>query len=162
MEIVYEDMFKVCKDGDAICVTTNGEIKKNGCLVMGKGIAETFRDSFKGIDRKLAIYVSKYGNRAFNVGNALICLNPFLSKTVRIFSFPTKYQWKDNSDLNLIKTSAKQLVELTNKFNVKGNVYLPAPGCSNGHLDWNSQVKPAIADILADNKYKICFLHKKR
>ena len=33
------------EDGDVICVTTNAEVRKNGCAVMGRGCAEFVRDT---------------------------------------------------------------------------------------------------------------------
>lgn len=36
-----------------LCITTNGYIKKNGCAVMGAGVAKQARDRFDGLDRLL-------------------------------------------------------------------------------------------------------------
>lgn len=114
-----------------ICVTTNGEIRKDGRAVMGAGCAKFVRDNFKDIDRKLAGYLRQYGNRVFNLGK-----HTYKGKEVIILTFPTKNLWNDESSLELIGTSSKQLVELSNKFNFK-QVYIPIPGCSNGKLVWS-------------------------
>lgn len=152
MKIVNCDMFQTCKSGDALCVTTNGVINKAGKLVMGAGNAKEFRDKFPGVDTKLGEYVSKYGNRVFKVGE----INPF-EKSVMLFSFPTKNDWKDKSDLKLIEQSCIQLKQVVEKFKVEGNIYIPAPGCSNGGLNWEKDVKPVVEKHFTEDRYIICF-----
>jgi hypothetical protein len=152
MRIFRGDMFTQCKSGDALCVTTNGIITNAGKLVMGAGVALEFRNRFAGIDAKLAGYVSKYGNRVFRIGKANIS-----GKEVMLFSFPTKHHWKEQSDLKLIEQSCIQLKEVVEKFKIQGDVYLPAPGCGNGGLNWEIDVKSTVLKHLADDKYIICF-----
>jgi hypothetical protein len=147
-------MFEKCRDGDVVCVTTNGMVNKNGKLVMGAGNAKYFRDTFKGIDIILGKYVKIFGNRVFKFQKVKIKD----SENMTIFSFPTKHNWKDKSDLDLIETSCIQLKESVEKFNILGNIYIPAPGCSLGGLNWETEVKPIIERILKEDKYIICFL----
>lgn len=130
----------------AICVTTNGMISRNGRAVMGAGVAKFVRDNFKDIDLKLADYLEKYGNRVFNLGK-----QTHNGKEFFLFSYPTKHDWKDNSDLDLIKTSAEQTVSLANKLKID-TVLLPAPGCTNGKLDW-SKVEKIISPIFRDSDF---------
>lgn len=136
--VLVGDPYKTCDDGDVICVTTNAEVKVNGRAVMGRGCAKFVADNFKDIDKKLADFLLKYGNRVFNLG-----VNEYKGKKIRIVSFPTKNMWRDNSSLELISASAKQLVELANKMGFE-KVYVPIPGCSNGKLRW-SRVKLELA-----------------
>lgn len=157
MEVLECDMFSECKNGDALCITTNGVVNKQGKLIMGAGIAKDFRDNFKGIDKTLGNYVNKYGNRVFRVGEFEIKVGEEPFKTITVFSFPTKYNWKDKSDLCLINESCVQLKQVVEKFNIKGDIYVPAPGCSNGGLDWEKEVKPFIGQCFIENRYKICF-----
>jgi len=152
MKILKGNMFEKCKVGDALCVTTNGILNKAGKLVMGAGVAKEFRDRFEGVDTLLGKYVSKYGNRVFNAGKAVVSKNE-----VTLFSFPTKQDWKEKSNLMLIEQSCIQLKQVVKKFNIKGDVYIPAPGCSNGGLDWESEVKPIVTKHLTEDKYIICF-----
>lgn len=157
MIVMNCDMFITCNTGDALCVTTNGIVNKEGKLVMGAGNAKEFRDRFSGIDARLGYYVSKYGNRVFRVGEANL-----FKKTVTLFSFPTKNDWKDKSDLGLIAQSCIQLKQLIKKFRIQGNVYIPAPGCSNGGLSWEKDVRPVIEQYLTEDKYIICFYNNKQ
>lgn len=118
------------------CVTTNGVLNKNGELVMGAGVALQASARFPELPKILGGFVSKYGNRVFFV------------RQFNLISFPTKYGWKDKSDIELIKKSSVECVELANKFNLK-KVIMPQPGCGNGHLIWN-EVKRNIENILDD------------
>lgn len=111
--------------------------------VMGAGNAEFVRDNFAGIDTKLANYLTRFGNRVFDLGGY-----EYGGKKLNIISFPTKFDWKDNSDLELITKSAIELRDLLLKREFR-KVYLPIPGCSNGKLKW-SQVAPVL-DVLGDS-----------
>ena len=124
---------------EAICVTTNGIIRQNGRAVMGAGIAKAFRDRFPGIDKNLATHILRCGNVPGDLGVYEGCL---------VISFPTKYHWTEDSDLELIGQSAELLVELVNNLELS-TVYLPRPGCANGHLSWDD-VKPVIEQYLDD------------
>ena len=104
---------------EGICVTTNGIVMQNGKAVMGAGIAKFVRDSFPDVDSKLGDFISKYGNRVFNLGT-----HEFEGKQFRLISFPTKNDWKDKSDLNLIEKSANELVSISDKFDLD-KIYLP-------------------------------------
>lgn len=144
-EISNVDIFTVTQGKDtAICITTNGKVKKDGKAVMGRGIAKT-ADNYFNLSTRLANYLNKYGNRVFDMG--LYRFNG--CDPYHVITFPTKHDWRDDSDIELIKTSAKQLVALCDKRGIK-TCYLTPVGCANGHLDWDRQVKPAIKDILDD------------
>ncbi len=134
MKIVNGDLYTF--PANYRCVTTNGIVRENGCLVMGKGCALDAKQKYPNIDKKLGDFVTKYGNRVF------LCLPE------KIISFPTKEHWKDKSSVALIIKSAGQLVDLCNKFHLD-NIVLPAPGCGNGQLRW-SNIKPILEDILDD------------
>ena len=128
------------RDGsEGICVTTNGMIRKDGRAVMGAGVAKAFRDRYEGLDYTLAKSLRENGNVVSDLG---------IKEGYHIISFPTKNNWKDNSDINLIEQSAKQLVQLADKLNLT-TVWLPQPGCTNGHLDWET-VKKVIEPYLDD------------
>lgn len=119
-----------------LCVTTNGIRRDNGDLVMGAGIALEAKRRFPDLPSKLGRWVEEYGNRAF------IC------REEGIITLPTKRHWRDRSDIWLIEASAKQVVEIADKFNLS-KIALPRPGCGNGGLSWD-YVKPLISDILDD------------
>ncbi|KKL16757.1 hypothetical protein LCGC14_2492410 [marine sediment metagenome] len=138
---------------EVVLITTNGIVKKNGEAVMGRGCAREARDYFPGISLKLAEYLTQYGNRPFNLGHWDY---PKLSTIQKwIWTFPTKHNWRDNSDLDLITASARHLIQMANKFEVT-TIVLPRPGCANGKLSWEV-VQPIIADIFDDRFTSITF-----
>lgn len=130
---------------EAVCVTTNGMVKRNGFAVMGAGIAREADLRF-GLSAKLGQYLRAYGNRTFYMGayqnKAIIC-------------FPTKHNWRDSSDLALIRESAENLVRMCDNRGIT-KCYLPPVGCGLGGLDWDTQVAPLLNSIL-DDRFVIVF-----
>lgn len=139
MQYVYGNLWDFHPQG-VVAVTTNGIIKKNGELVMGKGIALQAAQRFPDIPARLGKAVKAYGNFTFYMEDH------------RIMSFPTKDHWKDHSDLIIIKASAVNAMILAKHFNLS-HVFLTPPGCGNGGLHW-AQVEPIISPIL-DNRFHI-------
>lgn len=138
----------VLKGADAVGVTTNGEVRRDGKAVMGAGVAKAFRDRFKGIDEALAESIWEHGNAVRVVR--------FIQDTqTYIFSFPTKGRWKDPATLELIARSASQLVDLADAMEWR-TIWLPRPGCDNGGLDW-IDVEPVL-DRYLDDRFTICYL----
>ena len=122
---------------EVIAITTNGIVGKNG-LIMGKGIAGDASWRYPGLSRRWGNYVLKYGNGVYSYRN---------SSGVTLFSLPTKHHWRDKSDIKLITKSIKQLVVETEDFY---HIAIPRPGCSNGGLNWEIDVKPIIEPLLDD------------
>jgi len=147
MKEIVADMFrrKVVNLADAICLTTNGVVKKNGCCVMGAGNARQARDKFSGIDKKLGDLIKENGNIVQIVWEI---------ESTFILSFPVKHNWWEKADIDLVESSTKQLVELTDKMGWE-KVILPRPGCHNGKLKWLSEVKPILRKYLDDRFYII-------
>lgn len=152
---------KITKRYDSIVITTNGFVKKDGSLVMGRGIAKEARDRIPGIDKRIGRAVQRDGNHVYAFHNGP--LEPI------IFSFPVKPEkgllygrlmpgWMVKADIALIEQSAKELVALIeglhyNQFTINAwpfkNILMPRPGCGNGGLKWE-EVKPIIEPILDD------------
>ena len=139
------DIFNLPQEGEAMCVTTNGIVKSNGHAVMGAGIAKTANEKFH-LSEKLGSYLTKYGNRAFNLGKYKRLSN---NATFMVLSFPTKHNWRDDSDINLIMKSCEELMRICDKWNIT-KCYITPPGCACGRLDYESAVKPCISQILDD------------
>ncbi len=137
---VEGDFWKI--EADLRCITTNGAIRANGNAIMGAGIALQARIKHPDIERCLGMLIQRYGNRVHYIEHNLV-------------SFPTKFHWKDRSNLDLIRQSARELVELLTHppFSRCKRVLLTRPGCGNGGLDW-PEVKPAIAPLL-DSRFII-------
>jgi hypothetical protein len=139
------EVWTIAKDC-ALCITTNGTITQNGNGIMGAGIAgETVR-LYEGIEKKLGAYLKNNGH---NVG----LLHTDTSKNLDLLVFPTKHEVYYNSDIDLIKRSALQLVQYCMTRDYK-KIYIPQPGCGCGGLLWKN-VKPVIESILIDDKFII-------
>lgn len=127
-----------------ICITTNGAVNHSGACVMGRGVASQAKQRFPKLPYDIGARIkdkkySEYG---------LQCL--WLPE-YNLFSFPVKYHWSDPADLELIAKSARGLMFfLNNRHYPTLPVYLPRPGCGNGHRAWE-EVGPVISTIL-DNR----------
>ena len=137
---VVGDMWKM--DADAICVTTNGIIKKNGEAVMGAGVALQAKNRYPSLPRALAKKLRSVGNHVYHMPQS----------DIHIITFPTKHDWRDDSDIKLIERSCEELVVLTHCLGWK-KVILPRPGCANGKLNW-SDVK-LVLEKHFDNRFCI-------
>lgn len=134
------DMIKNFRDYQAICITTNSITTNKGKAVMGAGIAKDCRDKFKGSDIWLAESMKLHGHRVHIFAKI---------EDTLLISFPTKYHFRNFSNITLIEKSISQLMELLDEYNIT-NVALPRPGCTNGKLDWESQIKPLLAKYIDD------------
>lgn len=143
MVIIYGDLTvkeKICNIWDQVdgwrCIPTNGFVKNDGKAVMGAGVAKQAVQRFEDVERMLARCIKENGNRV-----------SILSAKKGLISFPTKNNWWENSDIDLIERSAYQLHDFS-KMTILP-IYLPRPGCANGGLKWED-VKPVIEPILGD------------
>ena len=129
--------------GDAVCVTTNGIVKTNGEAVMGAGIAKEANVRY-GVAAILGKKISAGGNHCYVLGK-------FDHKN--LVSFPTKYDWRADSSLELIEQSCRELVELAdnNHWHV---ILLPMVGCGCGKLDSNTVIN-LLASLL-DDRFILC------
>lgn len=146
------DVFQMAEPGSVLCITTNGVLTKEKKAVMGRGIAKTARDSFPNIDVKLSEYLQEFGNRCFKLGDYF-----YNGKPLTVVSFPTKHNWKDDSDLDLIRKSATELCSMADKFGWT-NIYLPFPGGGAGNLSW-CDVAPCLN--MLDDRFTIVSFDQK-
>lgn len=161
-ECVYDSNIFLLPDPDkrdAVCVTTNGIVRKDGRAVMGAGIAKYARDMFRGVDRRLGKNIKDFGNRAFALGwqpkiTASQESSRYHEAKFMLLTFPTKHDWKEDSDPVLIQKSAKQVMGLADEHSLD-TVYLPCPGCFNGHLDYEKDVRPVLVEEL-DDRFVVC------
>ena len=127
-------------DADARCVTTNSEIKRDGRLVMGAGVAKQAIKRYPDLDARIASLIKVFGNL------------PFYFADLGIISFPTKNDWRDPSDIDLIRNSAEHAKWIADAHGLK-RIVLTRPGCGCGGLYW-PHVREVIAPIL-DNRFTV-------
>jgi hypothetical protein len=153
MKTFNGDLFDQQMNGaDAIVITTNGFVKKNGKAVMGRGVAETISKLMPLVPVLLGEKLLSEGNHVHDLGMSYNCgqLVSFPVKpekticergclnVVKHMRWSFKYGdevpgWAAVASLDLIVQSLKELVELTNKKEWK-RVVLPLPGCGAGEL----------------------------
>jgi hypothetical protein len=131
---------------DLRCITTNGYVKKNGCAVMGRGVAAQAKKRYPWLPEVVGHIVQQKGNH--------VCLIIRLGDLV---TFPVKYNWWEKADLALIERSAHELEELVDIIGAT-KVALPRPGCGNGKLEWEA-VKPILEFL--DNRFYVITYGKK-
>jgi len=171
--IFYEETYlPKLESVDAICIPVNGYVKKNGAVVMGRGVAQqavylfpklpkalgtkvilsgnnvhAFTFIFKGEPRNLLTFPVKPQKDAFSGKNAVAHM---LSRFKIGETIPG---WACKAQLSIIKRSCRQLVALVTAKGWK-RVVLPQVGCGAGELEWSS-VRPALEEILDDRFYCI-------
>lgn len=122
---------------EAICITTNLVIKRDGNLVMGAGVAKQAAERYPELPAFFADAVR---------AQSPVCA--YKGTDHYLIALPTKRDWKQDSDLNLILGSLKLVVKLVDSLKLK-SVALTPPGCGNGNLKWDD-VRKAIEPLLDD------------
>lgn len=129
-----------------VVVTTNTVVKKNGKAVMGSGIAKDAADRFPHLPKAYGTYLKAAAERSD------IAVIPLIGLVL----FPTKYNWSDPSDLELIRKNAVQLANRFAEHNILhhenpiSRVFLPPIGTGLGSLNWQD-VEKVLSSILDDN-----------
>ena len=124
---------------DAICVTTNGSVRKDGKAVMGHGCALQAKKRFPGVDETLGTMLKEFGNHVTFLKKLRYC----------VFSFPVKERWQDDPDIDVIYRSALEIRKYADLFGYK-RVLIFRP--TNRKPSWN-EVKPVLGNILDDRFY---------
>jgi O-acetyl-ADP-ribose deacetylase (regulator of RNase III) len=133
-------------DADAIVIPTNTETvrTREGLThaVMGAGIAKVAADRWETLPIALAARMAAHGKEhvyAFDLyfGSAsVVCL-------------PTKRDWRKPSDIDLIWRMVDELKIVTRTMGWE-SVALPRLGCGRGGLDWETQVRRVLVELLDD------------
>lgn len=144
MREIKGNMFNILNNFDVACITTNGMVKKNGCAVMGAGVAKQINQIFPGTDKILGNAINKKGNVVLFILKLGSC---------KIMSFPVKHNWWEEADLKLIEKSAKELIDYVDRKGFE-SILVPRPGCGNGKLYWKD-VKKVLDSIFDDRFYII-------
>ena len=126
MQEIQGNIWDFYDQGYWCVITTNGDRKKNGDAIMGRGIALEAARRFPDLPRMQGQRLEYNGNK----------LSPFYD--LHLFCFPTKWHWWEKSDLSLIAVSAFQLANYPEEcyYPIKTPIYLVRPGCGNGELLW--------------------------
>ena len=143
MKEIKGDIFDYIGIADAICVTTNGIVKKNGELVMGAGIAKAMANKYPDLAKVLGKKVNTTGKNIVFKG-----IEAKDNNGTYVLSFPTKNDYRSKSDLELIRRSAIRLKYLADIHKLN-NIIIPYPGIGCGGLK-KADVVNLLKDILDD------------
>ena len=140
------DLWELGRAGDAIVVTTNGTLRKNGENVMGGGCALEAALLFPWLPAELGRRIDKKGNHVhvfhYDSRHAIV-------------TFPTKQNVERKSILPLIIRSTNELVEYADDYDWE-KVVMPRPGCGLGGLSWQ-EVGPMLSEMLDDRFTVVTF-----
>lgn len=166
MNIIQANIVELWAQGNVVCVTTNGFVKKSGEAVMGRGNALAMAQAIPELPLLLGNFIKKYTNRVGFI----------YAKSV--INFPVKPSYGNYNDLlthiqkrhnrtdtkipgfwckaqpSIIEKSISQLNDLIIKFNLE-KVYLPIPGVNNGQLKYQD-IKPILEKV--SDKVTYCVL----
>ena len=126
-------------------VTTNSFVRKDGCLVMGRGAAKQMAERWSFVPRIAGHMIQRNVGHLGKYGVMLIPKE--LTDDVTLGLFQVKYGWMEDADLELIEYSVDVLCSMTV---IRRNpIALNFPGIGNGKLK-REDVLP-IVDILPEN-----------
>jgi O-acetyl-ADP-ribose deacetylase (regulator of RNase III) len=134
-------MVKIVK-GDLLASKAQTLVNPVNCVgVMGKGLALIFKEKYPNM-------FYDYKKRCYN--GEVVLGKPYLYKNEAvhwILNFPTKYHWKDKSNIQDIIACLQYLLENYQEWGIT-SLAVPALGCGHGGLEW-SLVKPILCDYLS-------------
>lgn len=99
-------MWAAYDDADLFLITTNSTLKKNGALVMGRGIVRQARDRFPGLDVTLGGEISR---RCGDLGKYGLLVSPRWP-VAKLGAFQVKTDYRRPASLSLIRQSAIALL----------------------------------------------------
>lgn len=125
-------------------IPTNMCVNQHGYASMGRGVAGQASEKFPSLKKEYAIFLRKHETRIqrFSLTNPL-----YIVEYANLIILPTKYHWRDKSDIALIKRGVQNLKLLSPEQFTK--VSLPLIGCGLGELEENDVV-PFLKQYLDD------------
>ena len=127
---------------DAIVIPVNWRTNRQGHAIMGAGVAKQAAKRWPWLPRSLGQFIDQTPDAP-----RIICLQTAMHGY--LLSFPTKRDWRDSSDVDLIGQGALTLVDAANSYGWQ-TITLPRLGCGLGGLSWEVQVRPLLAELLDD------------
>ena len=128
---------------DSKCQTLVNTVNCKG--VMGAGIAKQFKQLYPDMFDEYKLACKKY---ELNKGGDLWVYNYIdLYKPKKILCFATKESWQYPSKIEWIERGLKIFVNTYKAFGIT-SIAFPKLGCTNGKLDWETQVKPLMIKYL--------------
>ena len=134
MKLCKGDMFK-SGAADVIVFTGNSTIRRNGCLVMGRGAALEAQMRFYGCSREFGRLLYIYNLHNYprkNVSYGVLVHSTQVNPALALFQ--VKERWHDDAKLELIKNSTNMLDNLAKSIWKDKRIALNFPGIGYGRL----------------------------
>jgi hypothetical protein len=125
----------------AVLIPTNGVLRQDHTAVMGSGLSRQAAERFPGLEEALGGHIITRGNVP----------GVIYSGEFDIVSFPTKRDWRDDQDIDLIERSSRRAANLVQRKNYS-RVLVPKFASGQSQHDWES-VRPVIERYLVGDTY---------
>lgn len=123
-------------EGNILLSNAEALVNPVNCVgVMGRGLALQFKKKFP---ENFKAYATACSIGDVRIGKSFV----FDTGSKLIVNFPTKYHWKNESDIEYIDCGLKDLIDIVIRRNVS-SIAIPPIGCGLGKLNW-SVVRPRI------------------
>ena len=130
---------------DSECQTLVNTVNGNG--VMGKGIALQFKQRYPDMFNEYKLACKR---KQIHIGGDLWLYDYIdMYKPRKILCFATKEDWWNPSKLVWIERGLEYFVNTYKSLNII-SIAFPKLGCTNGKLDWETEVKPLMIKYLND------------
>jgi len=148
MKLMIGNLWDYTDKADVLIFTGNSFIKRNGELVMGRGMALEVKKRYPFVPKLIGELIRSYPNpRKYGLAILENLKLPF-----KIGSFQVKYHFRDPANMELIRYSTSLLREYAEK-NQHLTVFLNFPGIGYGRLKrLEGEIKRIISE-LPDNVY---------
>lgn len=123
-------------ENDIVLVTCNSIIKSNDELVMGAGFAKECVAHDPSLPRRFGKIIKQISYPCIEG----LRYGIFISEDMYFGAIQTKYHYKYDSSVELIQYSLRLLNTVAFALPFK-KFHLPRPGCGNGNLVWERDVK---------------------
>lgn len=117
---------------------------------MGKGVAKQYASLYP---KALEDYRKSIKNKMLVAGN--VVMQEYEGR--KFILIPTKYHWREKSDINLIRKGLIYLKNNLTTFNIK-SIALPKLGAGNGKLKWE-EVEKVVKNIFSDSDIEVEIWH---
>ena len=126
-----------------IAITSNGVIRRDGALVMGRGAAKQAMERIPGIELECGDAITAWRVDTHKSDYGFLIVREPTENTVGFALFQVKHHWKDKASLSIISHSVLDLKKQCYIHGKETQFRINFPGIGNGKLP-RSQVEPLL------------------
>lgn len=166
MKYEYGNMVNMSRD--ALVITTNGFVKKDGSYVMGRGIAKQIANMFPRVPKILGEQILRHGNKVHHLTESQTLISFPVKATSEIYDGTNAVAhmvknlklgdkvpgWACKARIDIIEKSLQEIVELADNNPHWKRILIPKVGCGAGELDFKV-IKPLMEQYL-DDRFICC------